>query len=98
MRAGVFLCLFWSFLHLLNDATKPAAQGISRLICDFQHTGMAVLHGLDTGGHIGDAADRKNLHPHIVADHRLRYGAHAHSICARARKGADLGSICRFRG
>ena len=60
MYAGVWH-LFWLFLHLLDDGTKPAAHGISRLICNFQHTGMAVLHGLDAGGHIGDAADRKHL-------------------------------------
>ena len=86
------LALFWPFLHLLDDGAKPAAHGISRLICNFQHTGMAVLHGLDAGGHIGDAADRKHLHSHIVADQRFWYGAHAHGICAHACKVTDLGS------
>ena len=78
-------------LHFLYDGAEPAAHGITRLICDFQHTGVAVLHGLDAGCHIGDTAYGKYLHAHIVADHRLRYGAHAYSICAHAREGADLG-------
>ena len=42
MRAGVFLCLFWLFLHLLDYGTKPAAHGISRLICNFQHAGIDI--------------------------------------------------------
>ena len=45
------LALFWPFLHFLDDGAKPAAHGISRLIGNFQHAGMAVLHGLDAGGH-----------------------------------------------
>ena len=77
-------------LHLLYDSTKPAAHGIASLICNFQHTGMAVFHGLDSGCHISDTAHSKYFHAHIIADHRLRHGTHTDGICSHACKCANL--------
>ena len=95
------LALFWPFLHLLDDGAKPAAHGISRLIGNFQHAGMAVLHGLDTGGHIGDATDRKHLHSakngclSFALGSRFLYRAHL-KICGKYKKQVHHLSIKNF--
>ncbi len=71
-RSSAFILVL---LHLLYDSTKPAAHGIASLICNFQHTGMAVFHGLDPGCHISDAAYSKYFHTHIIAE-RIRDNIH----------------------
>ena len=71
-RSSAFILVL---LHLLYDSTKPAAHGIASLICNFQHTGMAVFHGLDPGCHISDTAYSKYFHAHIIAE-RIRDNMH----------------------
>ena len=52
---------------------------------------MAVLDGLDAGGHVGNAAHRQDFHPQIVAGHGVGHGAHAHRVGPQGREGPDLG-------